>query len=414
MSDKKFFYGYINVILCFLIFMFTSGVAQGTVSLYIHPITEDLGFSRASFSAIISITGIFMAVFSFLFGLVTRKIGLKEMIILGCIFISLGYGLFCISNNLYVFYVLAGLVGIGSAFCTNTPLSAIITNWFIEKKGFYLGLMLASSGIGGFIFNPVIGGMIVKYGWRKTILFEAIMIAAVALIAAILLAPRPEDKGTVALGTQKVVADRDRNAEIVMQGHTFKEVLKTGSYKLLILAILVQAIGIQAMNYTIAPNLVDKGFTPVIASTVMSVVYAFMAIFKIVLGMVNDRFGLKMTLLIGYASSVVAAVSFILVNSSLGLAYVGGAFYGIAMVMMSVPLPLFVAELYGQKEFGAIMGPLMTAIAAGIAIGVPVINVFYEIYHNYVFAYIIEIVCAVASFAMAILALKMKPGASHP
>jgi uncharacterized membrane protein len=65
--NKKFNYGYLVAVVCFIIAFFYVGSAYNTGSLYVVPVTNYYGFARAEFSLIFSIISMFMIFANLLF-----------------------------------------------------------------------------------------------------------------------------------------------------------------------------------------------------------------------------------------------------------------------------------------------------------------------------------------------------------
>ena len=77
----------------------------------------------------------------------------KKIFTLGALFEAGAFAMYASSTNIYMFYLGSVLMGIGLMYLGAIPLSLVITNWFIEKKGTVLGFVFAGSGIGGTILN---------------------------------------------------------------------------------------------------------------------------------------------------------------------------------------------------------------------------------------------------------------------
>lgn len=61
------------------------------------------------------------------------------------------------------------------------PVSMMVTNWFVEKRGIAMSVTMAGIGLGGTIFSPIVTNLLQNYGWRHTYLIMAGIILVVAL-----------------------------------------------------------------------------------------------------------------------------------------------------------------------------------------------------------------------------------------
>ena len=87
-----------------------------------------------------------------------------------------GLALFACSlaPNIYWFYVLIPLAGATTAFVNNVPVSTIINNWFVEKKGLAIGIAGAGVPLASMVTTPIISWLVDTVGWRQAYLTAAI------------------------------------------------------------------------------------------------------------------------------------------------------------------------------------------------------------------------------------------------
>ena len=68
--------------------------------------------------------------------------------------------------SIYVMMGTYGVVGGISTGCTYIASLIIIAEWFDKKRGIATGITMAGSGVGSFVFPPLVGMLISKYDWR--------------------------------------------------------------------------------------------------------------------------------------------------------------------------------------------------------------------------------------------------------
>lgn len=102
---RKFNYGYIVALVCFLIAFFYVGYANNSGSLYVVPVTEYYGFSRAEFSLIFSITSIVCIFSNLAFSFLYSRLGIRRIVFFAAILSSSAYYIYYKSTSLLQFYL---------------------------------------------------------------------------------------------------------------------------------------------------------------------------------------------------------------------------------------------------------------------------------------------------------------------
>lgn len=59
------------------------------------------------------------------------------------------------SNTIVLFYVAAVMLGLGEITILWLAIPTLINRWFVERAGFFIGLCMAFTGIGGAIWSAV-------------------------------------------------------------------------------------------------------------------------------------------------------------------------------------------------------------------------------------------------------------------
>ena len=76
---------------------------------------------------------------------------------------------------------------------TTIPISTALTHWFEDKKGTALGIAIAGSGTGSFIWMQVVSRMLVKFSYQTTYAILGIIILVVCLPLTMFIMRMPPD-----------------------------------------------------------------------------------------------------------------------------------------------------------------------------------------------------------------------------
>lgn len=153
-KNSKIFYGWWVVLGCVLI---TTTMVPPIMSLsnkFLIQVTTEMNISRGAFTlanTIVQGLGIFIS------PIVSKNLA---------------------KGNMHMSSFFVGLFYLNS---TLIPVSMMVTNWFVEKRGIAMSVTMAGIGLGGTIFSPIVTNLLQNYGWRHTYLIMAGIILVVAL-----------------------------------------------------------------------------------------------------------------------------------------------------------------------------------------------------------------------------------------
>jgi len=105
-----------------------------------------------------------------------------------------------------------------------------------------------------------------------------------------------------------------------------------------------------------------------------------------------DRKGLRITMNICLISAFIALAALVSVSDTpfgRTMAAIRIVFSSISLPLETVMLPLFASELFGNKSFEKNVGLFASASYAGFALGSPLANMFFDIFGNYNFPFIL-------------------------
>jgi MFS family permease len=163
--ENKIFYGWIITGIVFLNLAIAYG-AQYSFGVFFPSLIEEFGWNRQVLSGAFSLYTFMYSTLTFFLGGLTDRYGPKLILICGSI--CLGIGIVLISQvsaywHLYVLYGLLASWGMSATYVTATP---IIVKWFIVKRGLAVGLGQSGIGIGVILIPPLVGTLIIYFGWR--------------------------------------------------------------------------------------------------------------------------------------------------------------------------------------------------------------------------------------------------------
>jgi len=395
---KKFDYSLVIALTCFVMLFFGTGLANSPASLYLVPVTEHFGFSRGDYSIVYAIVSITMLIFQLLFGAFEKRWGIRALVSIGVLAMPLGYLIYAQASSLPIFYLGAAFVGFGMAFASSMSASILIYNWFKDNQGFIFGAISAGTGFGGSLFIILVGNAIASRGFKAAFLLTAMIQVGAALLVISFIRSKPKQTGNGEV------------AQTLVKPHhvaTGKEIFAKPENRLGILAILLIGITLHPVYLVVPAYLIEKGFDPLFSANIASAIFFVLAFAKIIIGYLNDRLGIRLSLNISVGAFIIAA----LILATIAQSWLVWAFvllFGLSLSTLAVLIPLFARALLGSENFSRYLGLFVAAMSAGFTIGSPISNYVFDATGTYTGVILVYAALALLGLVLANLSLNKK------
>lgn len=364
------------------------GFCSSSKSIFLSPITEALNIKRSAFSLGESIRFIISAVANLFFGSIISRYGTKRLICCGFTSLMVASLLYALSNNLYSFYAAGVFFGIGFSFTSTTMVGCILVRWCKRNTGSIMGVVLAANGIGSAVatqlFTPFIYEKGNPFGYRKAFWITFGILFFVLVLFVLFYKEHPP------AGEATETTSKSKKQKEFWDGIDFASAQKQPFFWLTLLCIFLTGLTLQGVCTSAAAHMRDVGIDAGYIATAVSILSIFLAFSKVLCGFMYDRFGLRVITLFCNVSSVVALTALSLLNDSdTGrlFAVVYAVFCSLALPLETIMLPIFAGSLFGLKSYNQILGFFSAACTAGYAVGIPLINLVYDICGTYVPAF---------------------------
>jgi len=346
---------------------------------FFKPIALQFGANRSATSAIFSITSCISFILGPFTGHLADRYGPKRIAAVGAVAIGIGLGATSQINHLWAAYITYGLgVGIAIA-CCYVPLIAAISGWFLKRRNSALGMAASGIGVGTLVTAPAAAELIRRLGWREAYVVLAVIATALLLVCVWLIEAPP--------------------IELNAPEFFVRRIARTRQFKLMYAACMLWTVA-TAMPFVFLPAYAQGiGIKAVAAAALVGFIGFASTAGRLGLGPLADRFGLIVTyryciLVLGicfslwlYGNSYAMLVAFALVM---------GASYGGAVALT----PAVVAELFGTRGLGVILGTLYTGCAIGTLLGPPFCGALVDRTGSYRIAILFTMAVTIVSYVI--------------
>lgn len=387
---KEMHYGWVIVGAVFLIMAAAWGIVYNCSSLFIDPISDELGFSRSQINATMTIRAACQMGVSLFAGKIFKRFDIKGVMKVASIVLVVSFFTFSFAVSLWSFYLITFISSISITLIAIIPLSIIISNWFDEKKGTALGIAFMGSGVGGMVFSSLTGIWIEAYGWRVAYQILALSMGVIIIPSIFFIIKLyPREKGLQPVGVSKESAESFAAKENF--GVTLAEAMKSVKFWALNLSSILLFIMINGLMMNVAPHLRNIGYSITYSANVVALIMATLAVGKVALGKLFDSIGIKWTTMIACLSSLLAIVGLIFAEYTWALLVVI-IFAGLGSAYATIANSVLTVELFGKKDYNAILGFLSAIAAIGSVVGPIITGVLYDASGNYYSSYQVLIV----------------------
>ena len=409
-APKKFFYGWIIVLCCTLLMAVGTGIFVNCVGIFVKPVCEDLGFERGTFTLYTTITSVLsmlaMLVFGELYRKKPRRIRLYIAIggLTGCL-VFFGYSL---SSKLWHFYTLSAIYGCVATTLAGISVTTLVNNWFVDKRGLATGLAFAGSGVSAAIMTPVLTTVVTDYGWRMGYRTMSLVSFIILIPAMLLIRLEPSDKGLLPYGVTPHPSEEDKRSIPVIEqtGHTRAQAVKTSSFYFQSIGIFCLSLaGMGISNHAIS-YFTDIGYSPLTASTAMSLVMTIMIGAKILLGAVFDKIGSVRSAILTGLCMIASTLSIRFAGAGAFMPYVFSVCFGFGYSTLTVPYSYLIGQNFGTREFSSIYSLICTLGSLGGGIAATLTGMLYDRLGSYYPVWTIYFVLACLALTFLFLASK--------
>ena len=370
---------------------------------FLIQVTGELQISRSAFTlanTILQGLGIFLS------PMVSARLArgnMKRIQTVSIIGFVLSYASFSLATNVIHLYISSFFTGIFFLNASLIPVSMMITNWFIKKRGLAMSIAMAGIGVGGTIFSPVITWLLGAYGWRSTYRIMAVIILVLALPAALfILRKRPEDMGLLPYGSEDAAIQDAASKRIPKKADivfplSVKESRTKLFFILFIFGMLCNGL-INTGSLGHFPPAIEELQGPQVQALIISM-YSMIGIFgKLVLGWLNDRFGVVASTAFGCITFALSFI-FILFGQNINMLYIMALLFGLGDAIGTVTPPLITSAIFGAEKYGEAYGIANSFSQIGLSLGALMVAAIYDTSGSYNTAWILLLILTLGAFA---------------
>lgn len=398
---EQYFRGYSITAACFIV----QSVGIGTLVTYgvfLNPLAETFGWSRAMISGASSVSAILTGLFAIVVGRLNDRIGPRLLMTVNGFIFGLSFLLMSRLSEIWHLYLVYGVIlSIGLSAIDVVPLSTV-ARWFVKKRGLMTGIVKVGTGTGQLIIPFTASIFIAAYGWRNAYAIIGVAVIILLVIVAQFLRRDPGQIGLTPDWGEESALDDPANQD---SGLSLRETIHTWQFWTLCAMNLCIIFCVMIIIVHIVPYGRDLGISGARAAATLSIIGGVSMVSRFITGLVIDRIGSKKVMMLCLVILMVGLV-WLLYANELWRLYVFAVIYGSAHGGIYTAISPIIAEFFGMRSHGVLFGIIFFSGNVGSAIGPVLAGYIFDTTSTYDWAFRICVAMSILGF---LLLLSLKP-----
>jgi MFS family permease len=350
-------------------------VGTWSVVVSMPAIQDEFHVARAGASFPYTVTMLGFGFGSLAMGRIADRFGMAVPIVIGAFCLLAGYFLAAQAGSLTTFALAHGfLIGIGAS-AGFAPLMADLSHWFVRFRGLAVTVAATGSYLAGALWPQLILASIGERGWRQTHVIIGVT-AACALLPLSLVFLRRPTAHTMAAAEKATAAAR---GDLGLSPRALQFML--------IIAGFGCCMAMSMPQVHLVAYCGDLGYGAARGAEMLSLMLGLGIVSRLASGIVSDRIGGPMTLLIGSLMQALALFLYLFFDGLTSLYVISGLF-GLFQGGI-VPMYTVIIRAYlPPREAGTRVGYVMLATVLGMALGGLASGYVFDIFASYRMAFL--------------------------
>lgn len=380
------------------LFTVTFGISipLAAYGVFLPILEQEFGWSRGAIASALSLNLALSGVAAFAIGGLADRHGPRSTLAVTVTLAGMAFALVSTIEALWHLYVLVGVVGGVGLSGFYLLAAATVTRWFEAQRGLALALVLIGFNLGYLCAGPLAAWLIAQVGWRAAYAILGGGCGLMALLAALTVRLPRDAEQPVPGRPPGAIAPRADAPRTVVEVTLRQALTDPRQWWLNGAWLLLGAIQLM-LSVHIVPHALDLGLDLGHASFTLGA-YGFGAVVgRLASGAMSDRVGVRATIGVSYAISVLALVTMLVApagDALLPALALLGAGFAAADTMVARIIP----EVFGVRALGAIMGVLGLGWRLGAAVGPAVAGFVHDLTGSYAGTFAAAPVAVLASW----------------
>lgn len=362
-------------------------------SLFLAPVSEDLGIGIGTLSIYFSVLSIVQILWFGYAGKILNKYDARWVSAAAICLQALPFTAFGWMSHVIGWYLLSIPLAMGAAILVNLLGPILVNRWFSKNTGTILGVQSAFVGLFGAVLQPMTSNIIETRGWRSAYFSMGILALCVMLLAtAFLIRNRPENVSVkkencrmndepAKAGAANVEAQETGSHKGMPQDNTRTAANSPAFFALLIFLFAVTGVAVFVQHIPTYGTLLGYSMTQI--GMVLSFASIGNAIGSFLIGFLSDRIGALRTCYLILGVWLAAILDFLFGGSHFMIFAVAVFLNGLVTPSVMVCAPILTLLFFGKENYEKIYAKVSMGAPLASIFLIPIYGFIYDATHRY-------------------------------
>lgn len=377
---------------------FAAGGINMTASLFLAPVSQEIGVGIGTLSLYFSIMSVVTVLWLPYAGKLINRYPVRILVLISAALQGLSFAGFGLMNHVLGWYLLSIPQAMGAAVLTSLLGPILINRWFPHNTGLIMGIQMAFVWLFAAVLQPVTSRLIEIIGWRGAYSFAGIItFFVVAAAALLLLRDRPDTEEQEEKGEEKLTVESGDGIEIPE-----KVAVRSASFVML-LVFMIAMTGAAVFTQHVPTYGGLLGYSLGQVGLAMSLASVGSAIGSIAIGFVCDRIGGLKTCYGIIVLWILAVTGFMFSKTGFAVFAASAFMHGISSSSIAVIAPILTLIFYGKKDYEKIFAKVSMGAPLASILLVPAYGFIYDAANSYYAVLILLLVLlCIAGFGIVV------------
>ena len=410
---RRIYYGWWILAAAIIGMTVVSGLAAWSLGLYVRPLEEEFGWSRAQVSIGFSLGILVAGLAGPGIGRWVDRFGPRSAVIIGAILSALTFQLLASTGSLWQWYAFSAINAASRQMMFFIPFQALVSRWFDRRRGAALSLLGIGFSLGGFIVLPLLAFVIELTDWRGGFVFSGVLAIAVVLPLAVFVVrddPTPQERES--FGEKR---ERGGPSQAPATSITLTAAMRMPVFWVLAIGLMFFFYGLIGWTVHLVPFFESKDISRGTAALLVSLSSGAGIISRLGLGVIVDRFERFELVAVGLIGLLALGMVVLLLDAGLSGILIFLTLWVIGTTTGAIAEALTLTRAFGMAHFATILGAIVVIETMGEILSPSLAGFIFDTTGSYDWALVMYAMTFLGSATMFAIASRMKyPALSAP
>lgn len=347
-----------------------------SLGVFIQPLEQAFGWSRADISAGPIVLSILFVICNPLVGLLLDRFSARVIALPGLLVYAGGLALLgAVSSSIWSWWGAWLLLGIGATCISATVWTLGVARRFDKSRGLAFAVVLAGTGLSSATMPALASTLIDMLGWRMAYVALGVMCIGIAL-PPVYFFFRDTDAATPSRTPSPA-------SPLPREGMHAREAFTSYRYWRLALATLFAVVGVLAMLVHFVPILYERGFERGSAVYIAGLIGGATIIGRLASGFLLDRIHGTWVGAVAFAAPAISCLLLMEHGNSLWLACASAIVLGLALGAEIDVAAYLTSRYFGLRNYGVLFGVINVVTKVGTGLGPLIAGMVYDRFGSY-------------------------------